>query len=208
MEFHRFNEELDRALNAPLPGQEAQAELAPLGRGQTDLKKLDQNGVKKAAVLALFMPLDGKTHLILTERTRYPGVHSGQISFPGGAREPEDHDFKHTALREAHEEVGIDPARVAVKGTVTPLYIPPSNFLVYPYIGTVEFTPQLTREEKEVEQIHSLPWNAFLHPEARKKVPVESRGFHLKAPAFVVSDLVVWGATAMIISEITALFRK
>lgn len=190
----------------PLPGEEAQLRLAPMQRKSLNAYQDQIPQAKKAAVMALFENRNGQAQLIVTRRKDYPGVHSGQISLPGGKREKEDQDFLATALRETHEEIGVAPQFIAVAGALSQLYIPPSNFLVYPYLGFARQNLELVPEEAEVETIHSVPVSKLLEAGTLQQTTVKAgRNVNLKAPAFVVDDLVIWGATAMILSEVVAI---
>ncbi|MBE9518912.1 MAG: CoA pyrophosphatase, partial [Bacteroidetes bacterium] len=120
-------------LRHKLPGEKAQLRMAPTFRGN-----LTSVGLPiEAAVLVLFYPSDGKTHLVFIKRNEYDGPHSAQVSFPGGAREANDLSLEETALRETREELGVD-GQIEVLGALTPLHIPVSNFMVYPFVGWME----------------------------------------------------------------------
>tara|TARA_B100001245_G_scaffold236673_1_gene229627 strand:- start:810 stop:1454 length:645 start_codon:yes stop_codon:yes gene_type:complete len=208
LDFNHFREELEKAFTRPLPGQDAQYQMTPAGRERVDLKRIDQEKVKQAATAALFFPMQNRPHLILTRRVEYPGVHSGQISFPGGRREPEDESFMDTALRETHEEIGVKAGDITLLGSLTALYIPPSNFFVYPFVGILDQKPEFFPQESEVAEILSLDFNLFLPGESLKQTIVDARGFKLKVPAFNINGHIIWGATAMMISELRAMFTQ
>ncbi len=157
--------------------------------------------------MALFANRDEKPNLILTLRPQYQGVHSGQISFPGGKREEKDRNFMDTALRETYEEIGISPSNISVMGKITSLYIPPSNFLVHPYLGIInDKTYNFTRQKSEVEQILQVNFNQLLSRGAIREQEISTRGFKIKVPVFPVGDKIIWGATAMMISELREMF--
>lgn len=206
MDFKEFQDCLERAKSLDLPGEEAQIELAPSTRLRLSEIKLDHAKVRKAGVLALFEKRNNQAQLILTSRTEYPGTHGGQISFPGGGREKEDVDFIATAQRETLEEIGVDKSAYQMWGALSSLYIPPSNFLVYPFLAFADEALSFVPEEKEVAQIHSIPFDRFLDPAAIKVKPLKMRsGFSLKTPLFEIDGLIIWGATAMMIAEIRRL---
>lgn len=202
MDFNQFREKLEHGLNRPLPGIAAQNLMAPEGRPLTDVDKLDQTVVRKAAVLALFFEEEQTAHLVLTLRKRYEGVHSNQISFPGGRREQEDESYLHTAMREAREEIGIAPAKVKVYGQLSPLYIPPSNFLVYPFVGIYEHPPRFIKQESEVEEIFTVSLLDLLSTDFIENKPINVRGVTMEVPSFQFKGYTVWGATAMMLSEL------
>lgn len=199
---------LRAALSQPLPGQAAQYIMAPSGRPKPNLAELNNKAVRKAGVLALIYNAANEAHLVLTERSTYRGVHSGQISFPGGKKENEDPDFKSTALRETHEEIGVPPTSVEVLGPLTSLYIPPSNFLVHPFIGTINSVPSMVPDPVEVSQILSFPLDYLIDDSFIKQQKIKlSNGLQITSPTFVFDDFTVWGATAMILAELKALLK-
>ncbi len=208
MDFKRFKQKLEAAFTQPLPGQGAQYQMTPAGRERVNIDQIDQSKVKQAATAALFFAVDNRPHLVLTKRVEYPGVHSGQISFPGGRREPEDNSFMHTALRETQEEIGVNPEDIDVLGSLTAVYIPPSNFFVYPFVGTLNKAPDFIPQEREVASILSLDFNLFLEKENLKPTKVSARNFSLEVPAFNIENHIIWGATAMMISELRAMILK
>lgn len=189
----------------PLPGAEAQHLLAPAGRLPTDLDALDQTVIRKAAVLALFFNKNKRPYLILTLRATYEGVHSGQISLPGGGREKVDRSFMDTALRETHEEIGIPSDQIKIFGELSPLYIPPSNFLVYPFVGLLTATPSFIRQAAEVERILEVDFNEVLNEKTIQNKVMEVRDFKMEVPTFQIDGYSIWGATAMILSELRQL---
>lgn len=205
MQFNLVHQKLLASLKKGLPGEQAQQRLAPGSR--PGLSQLDLNNklVKKAGVLMLLEPLEGRAAVVLTQRHDYPGAHGGQISLPGGKREKEDTSFLDTALRETEEEIGISRNKLELLGELSPLYIPPSNFLVHPYLALSKTKLQKTAEEKEVAEILHVPLDELaqsLNPKQRIKL---KSGFTLETPAFVWQERVIWGATAMMLSELLAL---
>ena len=163
-----------------------------------------------AGVMAVFYPnTKGETTLVLILRKTYKGVHSNQVGFPGGKAETFDESIKHTALRETEEEVGLPQSEINVVKKLTKLYIPPSNFWVQPFIGYVEQTPVFTKEDAEVEAILEVPLEEFLADKSVIKQRIDtSYGTMLDVPAFYLSEHVVWGATAMMLSEVKWAFQQ
>lgn len=203
MSFKEFSENLKERLSQPLPGAEAHAFALPPNRKQTDISQLVEANVRKAAVLALIENHADQPHIILTRRSTYNGTHSGQISFPGGKQEKEDSSFIATALRETEEEIGIDSKKVEVIGSLSPIYIPPSNFLVYPFVAISDEVQEKTREVKEVDTIFSLALEDLFKSETLAETSVElSQGLKVKVPAFQIAGLKIWGATAMMLAEL------
>lgn len=204
-----FIPRLERSLRAPLPGQEAQYRMAHPVRQHVPPIPAD---VSEAGVLALFFPKAEEWNLTLILRqNRNPNDrHGGQISFPGGRRETADHDLSDTALREAEEEVGIDQRDVQLLGGLTELYIPVSNFRVEPYVGFVEHEPSFVPQESEVAQILQIPFQEFLTTNNRryKDFKLNPQMTIKDMPYFAVGGHVVWGATAMMISELLVAFER
>lgn len=166
------------------------------------MEDIDRRSVRLGSVLISLYLHNEELHTVLMKRPSYKGVHSGQVSFPGGKKEDGDDDLITTALREAHEEVGIVPDKVNIIGTLSELYIPPSNFLVLPVLGYLEEKPELVPDMHEVEAILEVPFKHFFQKESLKEgnIPV-GNGYKIKAPYFDVEGHVVWGATAMILNE-------
>ncbi len=207
--YKDFTDHLLHAMGNSLPGADAQYKLVPPGRPRPNLEEIKHTrNPRLAGVLVLFYPVGNKPHLVLMKRNTYPGVHSGQISFPGGQKEDVDSDLVATALREAEEEVGIQQPDVEVAGSLTEVYIPPSNFLVVPVVGFQHHRPSFKADETEVHSILEVPFSAFLKRENFRTSKVEARGYALEVPSYHVHNEVVWGATAMMISELTHLFNR
>ena len=160
--------------------------------------------------MAVFYPDKAyNTTLILILRKTYRGIHSNQVGFPGGRLEIFDKNLKHTALRETEEEVGIPKTKVQVIKKLTKLYIPPSNFWVYPYIGMLEKTPNLIAQETEVEKILEVNIEELLDDRSLIQQNLRtSYSENIEVPAFLLSGQVVWGATAMMLSELKELLKE
>lgn len=203
MTYPEFEQRLAQIKEGHLPGRAAHYRMAPVNRpvntSQQHLAK-----AKKAGVLALIVPVQNKAHLVLTKRTAYPGTHGAQMSFPGGKMEPQDPNIGHTALRETEEEIGVPERQITIARQLTELYIPPSNFRVQPLLGWSNTLPAFTIDPVEVQRVHLVPLSLLFNPTAVQNVEVR-KGY--QAPAFVYEQEVIWGATAMIISEIAALLN-
>ena len=165
---------------------------------------------KKAGVMALFYPdLDNLTRLLLILRKKYPGVHSGQVGFPGGREEPGDQSMLDTALRETEEEVGAESASIEVIRPVSQLFIPPSNFEVYPFMGVYPRTPIFRKQASEVEDLVEIPLTEFLDDQNIISTRMTtSYARDIEVPAYSLGGHTVWGATAMMLSEIRELLRE
>jgi 8-oxo-dGTP pyrophosphatase MutT (NUDIX family) len=204
MDFQEFLQIVPKLIAAELPATQSHSKMAPLER-LNDLKNqfIDNYNPRTAAVLMLCYPKNGTTHLVLIVRNSYKGVHSAQIAFPGGKYENEDIDFASTALRETYEEVGVDPHNVALIRPFTQVYIPPSNFMVYPYLGMCKEEITFIPDPSEVAGIIELPIATFLSDTIIIEKELQtSYANSIKVPAFEIENHIVWGATAMMLSEL------
>lgn len=163
---------------------------------------------RRSAVLILFYPYRGEIYLPLILRPIYDGVHAGQMAFPGGRMERTDENLIRTALREAQEEIGIRVTDVQVLGQLTELYIPPSNFFVQPVVGVMKHRPDFYPDPREVEEVVEVPLATFLDETIVGDTQIEVRGVLIDAPFFQIQNHKVWGATAMMISELLAVIAS
>lgn len=199
-DFNKFIIEVERKLNQPLPGEKAQLLMEPLSRRK--YPPLSDPGIaRQSSVLLLFFPDKDEPNLVFIQRNEYDGVHSGQIAFPGGGQEPDDKHPGDTALRETHEEIGVHPEKVQIIGRLSQLYIPPSNFLVHPFVGYTKVKPVFSPDPNEVSEVFSVKMSVLLNGSARQEREIKIRDFSLKVPCFFVNGKVIWGATSMILSE-------
>lgn len=203
---------LENDISLPLPGIEAQVLMAPSGRLNTDGKPydfLDRNPKLSAVLVLLFVDPSNNLRLLLIQRPEYEGVHSAQVSFPGGKKEDSDPDLLQTALREAAEEVNVNSNDIRIIRPLTDLYIPPSNFLVQPYLAFSDSIGELMHDGHEVKEILTPEFQSFLNPESKKFGTFRTgAGTHVKYPFYEIENRRIWGATAMIISEIEALIKR
>lgn len=207
--MEKFVEKLQQELQKPLPGPSAQALMSPMRLKDERFSGPSKKGVRKGSVLILLYPEQGNIYLPLMERPVYNGHHSGQISFPGGKQEPEDPDPIFTALREAEEEMGIDPEQVQVLGTLTELFIPPSNYHVLPVVGYATKRPSFVPDPVEVAAILEVSLEDLLNEgNIRTARRMLANGLHLDTPCFFVEEQEVWGATAMMLSEFLEIVRR
>jgi 8-oxo-dGTP pyrophosphatase MutT (NUDIX family) len=185
--------------------------MAPPFREQLlERYKEERKSAKLAAVLALFYPsIEGETRMVLIVRKSYKGVHSAQVGFPGGKPEPEDCSKEATALRETFEEIGVSSDKITVLRELSSLYIPPSNFLVAPFLGIAESPLTFTLQESEVETILEVPLTEFLNKKSEVFSEVlTAEGSIYNVPAFKLSGRIVWGATAMMLIEIKTMINQ
>lgn len=197
-------------MQQPKPGRPAQSKMAPQPRPDGPNRWDKPNDCREAAVLLLLYPhtTNGyapELHLVLTRRAEYPGAHSGQISLPGGRREGME-TLQSTALRETREEVGVSPAVLELLGRLSPLYTPPSNFCIYPFVAASASRPLFRPDPVEVAELIETPLSLLLNPATRHE---EIWNFPVygprRVPFFDVFGHKVWGATAMILNEFLTL---
>lgn len=202
--FKDFSKKISEITPLKLPANIAHLKMAPLERVRL-LKETEHQypNSRKAAVMMLFYPKNSTTHLVLIVRNSYPGVHSSQIAFPGGKSEDIDSNFEETALRETHEEVGISPEKIKIIKAFSEIYIPPSNFLVYPFLGISETELEFKIQPDEVASIIELPLATLLDDSIIvSKIIDTSYANAIEVPAFKIDEHLVWGATAMMLSEL------
>lgn len=200
-------EQVQAALKLPRPGLKAQLYMAPNPRPGGHIVPPGHQP-KEGGVLILLYPRRAQLHLALTRRTDTVAHHKGQISLPGGEREPHDGSLKMTALRETQEELGIETGGLQVLGTLTPLYIPVSDYCIYPYIASSEERPGFHPDPVEVAEVLEVPLSQLMDPATRQVEDWVVRGFPMRVPFFAVGVHKVWGATAMVLSEFVALLRS
>lgn len=202
--FDRLVSELKIALTTPLPGNIAHELLAPEHRKTLILQNSGITEAFKSSVMILLYPdHNGNPYLVFIKRVEYKGVHSGQISFPGGKSEKTDTNVIHTALRETKEEIGIESNDISILGMLSELYVPPSNFIIYPVVGMLKDQPVFIPDINEVAHIIEVPFNFFLNKMAVGNYHVSTYdGSNYKVPGFMVGTNLIWGATAMILSEL------
>lgn len=210
MEFSDFLKYVPKIANEMLPATDAHAKMVPPERIEFLQRQNLANIVpKKAAVLMLLYPKNNLTHLALIVRNSYPGIHASQIAFPGGKVELYDADLSQTALRETHEEIGVHKDKVTVIRAFTEVYIPPSNYLVSPFLGFSEEELSFTLSPDEVSGLIELPLLKFLDESIIVTVEMStSYATEISVPAFQIGDHLVWGATAMMMSELKEVIKK
>lgn len=203
-----FLNNLHTKLQEDLPGKVAHSRMLRIPRISPKEAINSGKDPRYSAVLILLVPKQNQWEIVLTKRTEYDGPHSKQISFPGGKMADNDIDLLHTALRETEEEIGIPSSQINILGELTSLYIPPSNFIVQPFVGYLDTFPEFTKEEHEVEYIFTTPTLRLWEDSVIRKTSVHiERGLHIDAPYFDLNDEIVWGATAMILSEFREMYK-
>lgn len=210
MEFNHFINNIANLKKEKLLATDAHIKMAPLERiSYLKDKSYSEIEPKNAAVLMLVYPKNEVAHLALIVRNTYPGVHSSQIGFPGGKEELEDGTLEFTALRETEEEVGVLIEKVEIIRQCSEIYIPPSNFLVTPFLGFSDEYLQFTPNPAEVKRVIELPIHQLLNDEIIVQTKMTtSYATDIDVPAFQVENFLIWGATAMMLSELKELFKN
>lgn len=206
--YPEFIARLKEEISNGLPGWKAQKRMAPSGREQSHYNSVSRGQSRESGVLIWLYPDSNKIYMRLIIRTE-GGIHSKQAAFPGGKFEQADGDFWHTALREAYEEIGLQPEKIRKVGPLTPLYIPPSNFWVHPFIGTSERVEEAKISAAEVQTYFDADIMLLLEPSVKQeKIIKRSTGEETGTPFYNLEGHTVWGATAMILSELEELVRR
>ena len=196
---------LRSAFRTPLPGADAHRLLAPEPRPGWRPGVVPARATPAAALVFLY-PLDDEPHVLLTVRAGRLGKHAGQVSFPGGLID-EGESVEAAALREAFEEVGLDPAGVRLVGALSPLYITVSNFAIHPVVGTAGETPILRPSAAEVARLLPVPVADLADPGNLRRGTRWRDALHCDVPYFEVRNERIWGATAMVLAELLAMLR-
>lgn len=202
-----FIQDLQRDLHGELPGRAAQYRMAPAPRHKPWKGSYDQPAAdaREGGVLLLLYESVDLLYLPLILRPTYRGVHSGQVSLPGGGREDCDANLVATALREAHEEIGVVETDIQVLGQLSPLYVFASNYLVQPVVGWTDARPSFQIDPHEVAELIEIPLTALADPSNHFQEEWVLRDRKAVVPHFRICGHNIWGATAMMLSELLAL---
>lgn len=199
---------LESALAGELPGEVAQSKMAPVDSERYREVALDH---RTACVMILLYPKNKEWHLCLIKRPEgnKDDKHAGQLSFPGGQLDDNDDTYEDCALREMQEEVGVAPESIGILGSLTPIYVFVSNFLVHPFVGFSSEYPQWIQQESEVSEIIEVPLRHILRPKTKGTTDIIIREATLKnVPYYDIYGHKLWGATAMIMSELEQLMAN
>ena len=201
-----FIENLKQCLANELPGKRGQCLMSPKVNN-VEMSRKPNKCYKKAGVLLLLFPHKNKLSTVYIIRTEDDGEHSGQISLPGGAMENVDKDIIETALRETQEEIGMKKEDVEILGSLTPLYVPLSNYCVYPVVGFTEVKPEFIPNPSEVADIIVAPLENLINPNNLGQKNISTKKHEWTAPYYNIDGEHIWGATAMITSEFLAVME-
>jgi 8-oxo-dGTP pyrophosphatase MutT (NUDIX family) len=204
----KFADLLKTEIKKGLPGTEVQWQMASSDRMIKDFPRAPGKDARIAAVLILLYPYKGSIYTVFMQRHDYDGVHGGQISFPGGKKEPSDENIIQTALREAGEETGVDPSKISVIGTLTPLFIPVSNMIVTPVVGWLGRKPVFNHQPEEVVFLFDADLKRLRDPLTVKIKPFKVRDELIEIKYFDYDGNAIWGATAMILHELLVIFNR
>lgn len=200
-------QDVEAALALPqFDPEAAQAKMIPVPRARLRAPEKTRP-VRQGAVLLLLYPVDDRPHVILTRRPDSLRAHAGQISLPGGSRDPGE-TLADTALRETEEEIGVAPSSVRLLGRLGSLYIPPTDFEVHPFVGWRVSRPTFRPSPVEVAELIEVPIVRLVDPAVRLEETWELRGTAVQVPYFAIDDHKVWGATAMMLSEFTERLKR
>ena len=189
-------------LREPLPSQEAHGAMSPPERAVNHTYFKPNEKTRLSAVLIAFYPKENSLYFPLIVRPDNSGVHSGQVALPGGRKDDTDEDLVATALREMEEELGVPVARELVIGELSDFYIPPSNYLVYPVLAYLPEVPAFTPNPSEVVKVLEVDLAEFIYTDTRKEKVIQASYMQGKMPYYDLQAHTVWGATAMILSEL------
>jgi 8-oxo-dGTP pyrophosphatase MutT (NUDIX family) len=206
--MNSFPAKLKAELQKELPGTEVQWQMASSDRMLKNFPREPCKNARIAAVLILLYSEAGSVYTVFMQRPDYDGVHGGQISFPGGKKEPFDKDIIHTALREANEETGADTSKTEILGTLTPLFIPVSNMIVTPVVAWTKKKPVFNYRPEEVVFLFDASLERLLDSSIVKTKPFKIRDEMIDVKYFDYDGHVIWGATAMMLHELLTIIKK
>lgn len=198
--MHNFSpEHIARLLKNDLPGKRSHLKMMPPGRELT-VRHQDMDLLKYSSVLLLLFPWKDEIYTCLTKRAAAMKNHPGQISLPGGRIE-EGESPEVTALRETREEVGVSPLDVRLLGRLSELYVQVSRFTIFPYVGWLDKKPDFVLNEAEAEKLILFPIQQFHRQREVRITRLDTFSGPLDVPYYPFDGEVIWGATAMILTE-------
>ncbi len=198
---NEWKSKLKDTLAAKLPGKQAHVKMVP---NLSRLQYAIPDNAFHAAVLMVLIERNGRLFFPVIKRAEWKetDVHKGQVSLPGGRRDEADADLIQTAFRECEEEIGLEPRHMELMGALSEIYIPVSNYLVYPFLAVYHKTPEYHLQTNEVSSVHEFPLEALINLNSRSRRTIQNHlGEKMVVPVIEWNDLVVWGATSMILQE-------
>ena len=209
MNFDKVTDFLEKRLKQDLPGKEAHELMKPKMADGSNFILKHPAKPRDGGVLILFYESDEGVRFPLIQRPTYEGIHSGQVALPGGKEEESDRSLITTALREANEEIGINPEKVEILGSLSKFFVIASNYCVLPVIGVTKEPPQFVPDSREVESILHPTLADLINPKLLKEKQMMVRGgVDMICPYYDLEQKVVWGATAMMLSELVVLLKE
>ncbi len=201
---------LEERLKYGLPGEEAHLKMAPKSIEGSRLRFTQNEKTRAGGVMIMLYEQNGEVFFPLIQRPNYDGVHGGQVSFPGGKREENDTDTFHTAVRETEEEIGVPAKQIEIIGSLTEFFVGASNNLVLPVIGTSNDQPTFIPDQHEVSEVVEAKVSELLDDNLVKEKVITVGGgqVQLNSPYFDIQNKVVWGATAMMLSEFKDILKE
>lgn len=206
MDFQHFITQLEITITNYIPGEESQQKMR-VNYDQSIELPFSKNNSTAAAVLILLYLEDNEIHFFLTKRSNELEHHKGQVSLPGGTQE-ENEELTHTALRETQEEIGINKTSISIIGSMTPLFVPVTGFMIHPFVGYSSNKLEPTPDPSEVEAIFSVNISDLLNETNQTIEKRNIRGYDVEVPYFKLNNYEVWGATSMILSEFRDLIKS
>ena len=208
MQLESFLKIIPKIAKSKLTGTVSHLKMIPPNRKLAFTNENSLEKPREAAIICLLYPDNtGLMHFVLILRKMYEGVHANQIGFPGGKIESTDKNVQDAALRELEEEIGVPREKPVIIKQLSEVYIPPSNFMVYPFLAYLTEKPQFIKDDYEVAEIIAVPLNKLLNSKVKIQ-SVKTGNNNIEVPTFLLNNHIVWGATAMILSEVKDLLIR